>query len=103
MDSEDGGQVGPGWCLWAPRGADPPSQSVPNPRSPTRVLPGAMGTVEVLPPGSVLVCRHLSSTFAPRRSVSVCPRQLLLCSSPWRCRCCQRLRAWSSFLLPLVM
>lgn len=64
MDTEDGGQVGPGWHLWAPRGANPQPERSQHP--PPGVLPGAMGAVEALPPGSAAPLRFSVPSLDPR-------------------------------------
>lgn len=96
MDSERGGQVGLGWRLWAPRGADPPARAFPTPVPPHECCPERRGLRRRFLLGA---CSSVGGVSA----APLCLHQLLLCCSPRRCRCGQRLRAWSLCLLRLVV
>lgn len=76
MDSECGGQVGPGWRLWAPRALTPqPERSQPPFPAPSAA--GATGTAERFlrerAPPSLASQQHLR---APAPRPSVCLHQL---------------------------
>lgn len=90
MDTEDGGQVGPGWHLWAPRGAKPQPERSQHP--PPGVLPERWGlwrTSSWERRASPFLCAFAGSSSAAHPGDGGVARDSGLGArsfSPWLCR-----------------